>query len=136
MTASLGKRIPPIIHQSKELFDLFGFPEASVDEEWSDREMSPEWGIEPEVPGAVNLSPENPKERVRMETEDAEAYWKSGGKIGPRTQSAAEPVQKRAAALPDRLTSEALVQGIVLAEILQPPRARRPYRPIYLDRDK
>ncbi len=30
------------------------------------------------------------------------------------------------------INRDTLIQGIIMAEILQPPRARRPYRPIYL----
>ncbi len=33
------------------------------------------------------------------------------------------------------MTPENLIHGVVMAEILQPPRARRPYRPLYLDRE-
>ncbi|AZR73161.1 hypothetical protein BBF96_07045 [Anoxybacter fermentans] len=33
------------------------------------------------------------------------------------------------------MTPENLLQGIIMAEILKPPRARRPYRPVYLEQD-
>ncbi len=33
------------------------------------------------------------------------------------------------------MTPENVIHGVIMAEILQPPRAKRPYRPLYLDRE-
>lgn len=38
--------------------------------------------------------------------------------------------------LKPELTPKNLMQGVIMAEILQPPRAKRPYRPVYMEREK
>lgn len=130
---ALSGTMPPIVARPQDLREF------TFDEEWLHQELekSMERDLQPEVPGVVKPLPETGrKEVIHTETEDAEIFWQSGGKNHPREVSKVELAPQKPELLPPRLTREALIQGIVLSEVLQPPRARRPYRPIYMDRDK
>lgn len=121
-----GKGVSPA-GRSPEFFDI---EEIFFDEEWFTQgtESSQEWSIHPETPAVVKPSSEQGRnERLYAETEEAEAYWKSGGKKQKISETEGSGVNlEKTTPLPERLTPQVLAQAIVLSEVLQPPRARRP----------
>lgn len=73
---------------------------------------------------------------VQREVDEAEEFWKNpapvAAKLADKGQTrGSELEQLRRDILPT--TPQDLLQGIIMAEILEPPRSKRPYRPVFME---
>lgn len=76
---------------------------------------------------------------LQLEVDEAEEFWKDPVSVTSRTVGsgqtrAQQKEQLRKNLLPD--TPQDLLQGIVLTEILQPPRSKRPHHSVFKERKK
>lgn len=87
-----------------------------------------------ELPAAPQYTPETSRElEVVHETNRAQEFW-NNPESAHKTETV--PITKSGKVTPVQMTPNALAQGIIMAEVLQPPRGRRPYRPVYMDRNR
>lgn len=76
---------------------------------------------------------------AQREVDEAEEYWKNPVPVTSKTAGKENSKNQHREQLQKDLlptTPQDLVQGIIMAEILQPPRCRRPYHPVFLERNK
>lgn len=98
-------------HQEESLHDKVSILEERLQEQLSER------------PGQSELSSQSAKVTFRSEKNN---HAKRRMKRSEDQDSLLKP----------ELNPKNLMQGVIMAEILQPPRAKRPYRPIYMEREK
>lgn len=93
---------------------------------------------DPELPARLtkeqSLDQPTVETAPKREVDEAEEYWKNPQALTARQVPQTAQKDAEADLLPK--TPQDILRAVVMSEVLQPPRSRRPYRPIYLDQER